>query len=279
VSTVALSLALGAAFLHAFWNAIVKAAGDRAVVLASISAGHTVIGLLLVTNVPLPDVASWPYILASTLIHYAYYVFLFFAYRWGDLSQVYPISRGIAPMLVALGAFVFAAETLSPTAMTAIVLISLGIAALVLGSRNRAPREAVLAALATGVMIASYSVVDGIGVRLAGTPFGYMGWLFLLEFPVVLFVLARRPEGVRAIPRRTMMLGFFGGICATLAYGLVIYAKTIAPLAAVSAIRESSVIVAALIGVWFFGERPWQWRIICAAVVALGVVLLALAPG
>lgn len=276
MSVFALSLALAAALLHAFWNAIVKAAEDRAVVLASVSTAHTAVGLVLITNVPVPDPASWPYIIASTLVHYFYYGFLFLAYRFGDLSQVYPISRGIAPMLVALGALFFAAETLPLSAWLAVSLVSLGIAALVFGSGGRAQSEAVLAAIATGTMIASYSVIDGIGVRLADKPLGYMGWLFFLEFPVVLFIAFRRRTVLTAISYRTVRLGFLGGLCATLAYGLVIYAKTIAPLAAVSAVRESSVIVAALIGVWLFGERPWKWRIFCALIVASGVVLLAL---
>jgi len=157
-------------------------------------------------------------------------------------------------------------------------LVSLGIAALVFGSGQKTQSEAVLAALATGTMIASYSVIDGIGVRLTDNPFGYMGWLFFLEFPVVMVIVFRRRTTLKAISFQTIRLGFFGGLCATLAYGLVIYAKTIAPLAAVSAVRESSVVVAALIGVWLFGERPWKWRIFCALIVASGVVLLAISP-
>ena len=278
MSTFALSLALTAALLHAFWNAIVKAAEDRGVVLASVSAAHTVVGLILILSFPSPARESWDNILASTLIHYFYYAFLFAAYRLGDLSQVYPISRGIAPMLVALGALVFAGENLSPIGWTAVLLVSAGIAALVLGRWGTASTGAVVAALATGTMIAAYSVVDGIGVRASESPFGYMGWLFFFEFPVILFIIWRRWDRRLANPRQTIRLGFLGGLCATAAYGLVIYAKTIAPLAAVSAVRESSVIAAALIGVWLFGERPWLWRLTCAAIVALGVILLALAP-
>lgn len=278
MSTLALSLTLAAALLHALWNAMMKASGDRGLVLASISAAHVAVGVVLIVFVAPPARESWDNIFASTLIHYAYYVFLFTAYRLGDLSQVYPISRGVAPMLVALGAVVFADEMLLPQGWAAVTLVSLGIAALAFGRLGRAAPGAVAAALATGTMIAAYSVVDGVGARQSDSPLGYAGWLFVMEFPVVLFIVLRRQGIPLRNQMRTLLFGFLGGLCATAAYGLVIYAKTLAPLAAVSAVRESSVIVAALIGVWLFGERPWALRLVCALIVAAGVTLLAMSP-
>lgn len=278
MSGFALTIVLLAAFLHASWNAVVKAATDRAVVLAVVSATHATLGLTLVLFSTQPDPASWIYIFLSTVIHFGYYVFLFQSYRFGDLSQVYPIARGLAPALVAFGAYVMIGETLPPLGWAGLAAVTFGIGFLAFqrGAANADPR-AVTAAAINGVLIASYSVVDGIGVRLSGSPFGYMGWLFLLELPVTLFVLFRRRHDPHSIDRKTVLLGIIGGLGAVTAYGLVIYAKTIAPLAAVSAVRESSVIIAALIGLFIFGERPWPARIFSAGIVAGGVLALAVA--
>ncbi|WP_018430959.1 DMT family transporter [Hoeflea sp. 108] len=276
MSGFALTIVLVAAFLHASWNAVVKAATDRAVVLAAVSATHATLGLVLVFFATPPSHASWIYIFLSTVIHYGYYVFLFQSYRLGDLSQVYPIARGLAPALVAFGAYVMIGETLPPLGWAGLGAITFGIAFLAFqrGAAHADPR-AVGAAAINGVLIASYSVIDGIGVRLSDSPFGYMGWLFLLEFPVTLFVLFRRRGKTHTIDLRTVGLGLIGGLGAVSAYGLVIYAKTIAPLGAVSAVRESSVIIAALIGLFIFGERPWRARIVSAVIVACGVIALA----
>lgn len=222
--------------------------------------------------------ASWPSIAASALLHYGYYLLLFRAYRHGDLSQVYPISRGLAPALVALSAMILIGESLQPWGWFGLACVSFGVGLLALQrGAGQASREAVGFAAALGVLIAAYSVADGIGVRRSDSVFGYMGWLFLLEFPVPLAVaLARRRKGGR-FQGRVLMMGALGGIAAVTAYGIVLYAKTIAPLGAVSAVRESSVIFAALLGILVFGERPVAGRLIAAAVVGTGVVALALA--
>lgn len=278
MSGFALVIVLTAALLHASWNALVKAASDRAVVLAAVSSMHALLGLALVLFAPLPARESWPYIAVSTIVHYGYYVFLFHSYRLGDLSQVYPISRGLAPVLVAIGAYLLIGETLPLAGWAGLVAISAGIGFLALqrGAVHADPR-AVMTAATTGILIASYSVIDGIGVRVSQAPFGYMGWLFLLELPVTLFVLWGRRADPHNFDWRTFRIGMIGGAFAVTAYGLVIYAKTIAPLGAVSAVRESSVIIAALIGLLLFGERPWLGRLVSAAIVAGGVVTLAFA--
>ncbi len=278
MSTFALSIVLLAALLHASWNAVVKAVSDRALVLAAVSASHALLGLALILFATPPDRASWFYIFLSTVIHFGYYVFLFQSYRLGDLSQVYPISRGMAPGLVTLGAYLFVGETLGPAGWVGLTAITLGIGLLAFQRGiTHASRGAIAVAAINGVLVASYSVVDGIGVRLADSPFGYMGWLFLMEFPVPLFILLRRHRRAVPIELRTLAFGLLGGVGAVSAYGLVIYAKTIAPLGAVSAVRESSVIMAALIGLFLLGERPWRPRIASATIVALGVGALAFA--
>jgi drug/metabolite transporter (DMT)-like permease len=277
LSAFALTLVLSAALLHATWNALVKASGDRALVLAAVAFMHAVGGLLLIAIGDPPDRASWPAIGFSTLIHYAYYALLFQAYRLGDLSQVYPISRGLAPALVAIGTYLAIGETLTPLGWVGVATVSLGIGLLALqrGAAHADPRAVGFAVL-LGLSIGAYSVADGIGVRLSASPLGYMGWLFLLEAPVALAVLLPRRRQSISIDVRTFAIGMVGGALSVCAYGVVLYAKTIAPIAAVSAVRESSVIIAALIGVMLFGERPWLGRIVCAVIVAAGVVSLAI---
>ncbi|MVA98088.1 EamA family transporter [Nitratireductor sp. CAU 1489] len=255
---------------------MVKAADDRALTLAAVSAAHAAAGIALIAVSDPPALASWPSVLASTAIHYAYYALLFSAYRLGDLSQVYPISRGMAPALVAVGTFLLIGETMSLTGWGGLGLVTLGIGTIAFQrGAAQADRTAIGVAALLGLAIAAYSVADGIGVRLSESPTGYMGWLFLLEAPVPLAILWRRRAIRNPIDWRVFVLGLVGGVLSVTAYGLVLYAKTIAPIAAVSAVRESSVIIAALIGVLVFGERPWQGRVLAALLVAAGVVVLA----
>ena len=276
MSLFALSIVLFAALLHASWNAMVKAGGDRALILAGVALSHALVGLALILLSEAPARESWPALIISTLVHYAYYALLFQAYRLGDLSQVYPISRGLAPMLVAVGALLLIGESLPPMAWAGLIAVSVGIWLLSLRPQGmEVDRRAVIVAVVLGLAIASYSVADGIGVRLAGDPTGYMGWLFLLEAPVVFAVLGPRILRRGTIDPRTFALGMLGGVFAVTAYGLVLYAKTIAPIGVVSAVRESSVVIAALIGVILLGERPWKKRLAAALIVATGVVALA----
>lgn len=276
MSAFALTIVLAAAVMHATWNAVVKGATDRALTLAAVALMHALVGIVLIVTSAPPAAASWPSIIASTIIHYAYYLLLFQAYRLGDLSQVYPISRGMAPALVALGSYLIIGETLSPLGIAGLALITVGIGLIALqrGAAN-ADRRAVICAALLGLSIAAYSVADGIGVRWSESPTGYMGWLFLFEAPVVLAVLAPRIMRKHKMDYAAFGIGMIGGLLSVTAYGVVLYAKTIAPIGAVSAVRESSVIIAALIGVFFFGERPWGGRLLAAMVVVVGVVMLA----
>ncbi|NNE79317.1 MAG: EamA family transporter [Silicimonas sp.] len=268
------ALALFAAILHAVWNALVKGAGDRAVMLALISLGHVIPGVLLAMLVPAPTVEAIPFIVASTVIHWGYYVFLNLAYRFGDLSFVYPIARGAAPVLIALGALFWADEHLPVLAWVAIGTISCGI--FILAAVRHADRRAIGAALVTSLLIALYSIVDGIGIRLSGSPLGYIAWLFIAEIFVVLYVALSRWPRLRATPSGTLVIGLAGGALSGLAYALVLYAKTLAPLGVISALRETSVIFAALFGILWFKERPIGRRMTAAGVVAFGIILLAL---
>ncbi len=274
----AIGLILCAAVLHAVWNALVKGSADRVITLGLINLGHGLVGIVLVMLYLPPAREAWLFIAASTFIHYFYYGFLLVAYRFGDLSQVYPIARGIAPVLVALGAQFFAGEVLPPVAWAGILIISAAIAAQTFGQRGaRISSGALAAAVLTGVTIASYSVVDGMGVRASGSPLGYIGWLFALESVSTVVLLGARWDKLRDYPVKYYLIGVGGGLISALAYGLAIYAKSLTSLGTVSAIRESSVIIAALIGVVWFGERPWKLRMISALFVVAGIVLLATA--
>lgn len=277
MSLFALSIVLFSALLHAGWNAMLKVVDDRAAVLGAVSAVHVLAGVVLILLSPLPDRSSWLPIFISTVVHYGYYLLLFRAYRHGDLSQVYPISRGMAPALVALSAYFVLGENLAPVGWVGLAAVSLGICLLAMqkGIVNAHPTTIWLA-VALGLCIATYSFADGIGIRNSGAPTGYMGWLFLLEAPVPLAIAWNRRRNGGVFETRVILAGLLGGVCAVSAYGMVLYVKTIAPLGAVSAVRESSVIIAALIGVVFFHERPWRVRLVAAAIVAAGVVGLAL---
>ncbi|MDA0221818.1 MAG: DMT family transporter [Proteobacteria bacterium] len=270
-----LAIVLLAALLHALWNGLVKASGDRTATLGLISAGHVLLGVTLAMFVPVPDSASWPYIAASTFIHFGYYFMLNRSYLLGDLSVVYPIARGIAPLLVALGAVAVADEYLPVWVWGGIAAISGGILLLSLQSLRKNPSPAmILTALTTGVCIAAYSLVDGLGVRVSQSPLGYIAWLFIMEILVAAFIFHRRGRDMFRLPRNALLFGILGGLISATAYGLVIYAKSLALLGAVSALRETSVLFAALIGVVLLGERPWRLRLFAAGIVVIGVILV-----
>jgi len=270
------AIVLFAAFLHALWNAIVKGAADKTVVLGLVALGHVVPGILLVALSAAPAPAAIPYIVASTVIHWGYYVLLNIAYRTGDLSIVYPIARGLAPVLIAVGALIWIGEQLPLLAWIGILAVSCGILVLACGVfRSGIARSGLVAAVGVGGIIASYSIVDGVGVRVSGSPLGYIGWLFVAEICVVLFVFGTRWDRVRALPGKSLLLGLFGGLVSGAAYGLVLIAKTQAPLGMVSALRETSVIFAALIGILWFHEGPRRDRLIAALIVGAGIVAIA----
>ncbi len=270
----ALSLVLFAALLHASWNAMVRGTRDRAMVLAGIAAMHTIIGAVFLIIAPAPARESLPWLATSAVVHYVYYWLLFRAYREGDLSQVYPISRGMSPALVTLGAYVLVGETLPLVGILGVALVSLGIALLAASSRGRG-RAPLWFAIALGVMIATYSVADGIGIRRSDSLLGYMGWLFLSEALIPLFVLSRRMRAGQPMALPSFGLGMVGGVFSVGAYAIALYVMTFAPIGAVSAVRESSVIIAALIGVVMFGERPIGLRLVASGFVAAGIIALS----
>ena len=272
-----IGLVLLAALLHASWNAMAKSGGTPQFSIASYRLISALCCLPLLFLFPLPLAASWPMLLASAIIHTAYYLTLSMSYRTGDLSQVYPLFRGLAPVLVVVGAALFANEYLPAGAMIGIGLVSAGLISITFagGAVGKIPAAALRWGLATSVLIAAYTVADGIGVRAAGNPFSYIIWLFVLEpIPIGLWLLARDRAGwfgyMRAKPGKITA----GALAAATAYAMVIYAMSVAPIAMVSSLRETSVIFAALIGTLMFREPFGRQRIVAAILVCLGVVLI-----
>lgn len=277
MSSEAIALVLLAAALHAAWNALVKASGDRGVTLALIALGHLLLGIVIALNTPLPGWEALPFIVVSTVIHWGYYWAIFHGYRLGDLSLIYPLSRGLAPLLIALSAVLIIGEGLTVSGWSGIAAISVGIALLSLGAwRRGVDRLALLLGLLLAVIIASYSLVDGIGARLASSSLSYMAWLFILEGIAAGWLAWRRRQVLRRLAFRQWAAGLGGGVASALAYGLAIHAMTLAPVALVSAVRETSVVIAALIGTVLFKERPIVPRLLAACIVVAGVFAIAL---
>ena len=271
------AMVLFAALLHASWNAMAKSGGSPQFSIASYRLFSAICCLPLLFFVPLPLVESWPMLLASVVIHTAYYVTLSRSYRSGDLSQVYPLFRGLAPVMVVAGAALFANELLSSGAMLGIALVSAGLISITFagGAIGRIPPLALRWGLATSVLIAGYTVADGIGVRAAGNPFSYILWLFVFEpIPIGLWLLLRDRSGWFAYMRAKPGKISVGAIAAASAYAIVIYAMGIAPMGMVSSLRETSVIFAALIGSLMFHEPFGRKRIFAAVIVCGGVVLI-----
>jgi drug/metabolite transporter (DMT)-like permease len=268
-----------AAVLHAVWNAAAHAIADQLVGFALIGVAVTVGGGAIVLAFPAPSKASWPFLAGSALLHVTYNLLLMRSYRLGEFGQVYPLARGTSPWLVALGAAVFVGEQLSAIRLAGILVISFGLATLVFvgGVPTRAARPAIAAGVLTGVMIAAYTTLDGLGVRSAGTVAGYTGWLFLLQGPVLPLAaaIARRRLLWRQV-RPHLLAGLGGGVLSLVAYSLVLWAQTRGALAPIAALRETSVIFGAVIGAVLFGERFGPFRVAATIVVAGGVILITL---
>ncbi len=268
---------LTAALLHAVWNAIVKTAADRTTTLGLVALGHVIPASGMILLLPLPSAESFVYIALSTVVHFGYYYMLGKAYQHGDLSVVYPIARGIVPALVSLWAMVLVGEVLPLQAWGGIALIALGIQLSSWSAlRSGVGRSALGFALGTGFCISIYSVVDGIGVRLSGNTLSYWAWGAFLHLFIAGFVGVRKRDTLAALRPKVWMIGILGGLVSMTAYGLVLYAKNFAPLGAVSALRETSVIFAALIGFIFLHEGNWMRRLGAAVLMAGGVALIGL---
>lgn len=270
-------LVLLAAVMHAGWNVLVKFGNDALVNMTLIMTMAGLIALAFVPFVNFPNPESWPFLLGSLLTHVGYYIFLLLGYRYGNLSLVYPTARGSAPLLVAISSYAFVGEALSTMEMAGVACISAGILSLMVDRAGDAKHNwrAVAFGLLTGISIMGYTLCDGQGVRLAGDKWGYIVWLFVLDAPaLVVICLALRGQKLFSLAARHWKVGALGGALSMAAYGIAIYAMSQAFMAQVAALRETSVIFAAIFSAFILKERFHPRRYAAVGLVALGAVLL-----
>ncbi|WP_202385593.1 DMT family transporter [Altericroceibacterium endophyticum] len=268
-----------AAALHAAWNAMLKGGRDKYLGTAAVVIGQAIFAVPTLFLVPAPDPSSFVLIVAGIGLHLGYQFFLMASYRAGDLTQVYPLARGSAPLIVALVSVVFLGVVLQTIELTAVLMIGLGIMSIALVGKNDGlhHRKAAVLALLTGCFIASYSLVDGLGARQAGTALGYYGWLTIgnaVAFCAITAVV--RPSILKRIPKEGLRLTMFGGGASYVAYALVIWSFTQAPIALVTALRETSIVFALLIGVFVLREKLSLAKVASTVVVSAGVLMTRL---
>ncbi|MFD6951880.1 hypothetical protein A6A08_15630 [Nocardiopsis sp. TSRI0078] len=270
---------LVAALLHAGWNAIAHSITDHLLGFALIGLGGMLTALPVLAVVGPPPREAWPVLLASLVTHLLYLTLLMLSYRTGEFGQVYPLARGTAPWVVALIGAAVLGERMPPSHLAGVLIISAGLMALVLagGLPSRAQLPSLLAAFATGLGIATYTVVDAHGVRLTQDPLGYITWIMILQGPVFLLVAVLTRRG--ALPGQLGPIwksGLLGGAVSAGAYGLVLWAQLTGAVAGIAALRETSIVFAAVLGTLLFGERFGPVRIAASAIVVAGVLLLSL---
>jgi drug/metabolite transporter (DMT)-like permease len=279
LSLAVIALVLFAGVLHAGWNAIASAIPNKTVAFALIGAAQGLLGVIALAVVGLPRSSAVAFAAGSAVIHIVYTAALLQSYRLGDFGRTYPLARGTAPVLVGVGAWFIAGEHLTAVQITGTCLIATALTAIVFagGPLTRADLPATAAALLTGVTIASYTVVDGLGVRHAHNPAGYLSLVFIFQAPAIFAIaLYRLRHHLDRRLLRDVPAGFGAGVVSVLAYGIVVWAQTRGPLALVSALRETSVISAALIATLLFKEPFARRRLLPSVAVALGIVLIAL---
>ena len=269
---------LFAALCHAGWNALIKVGLDPLSSTTLISIGAGIAGLVALPFVGVPSVDSWPWLFASVVIHLFYFAALIESYRTGDLGQVYPIARGSAPLMTAVVATIWIGERLSALGWLGIVTLVGGVFLLSLrGGRElaRLDRRAVGFALMTAVTICTYSIVDGVGARLSGNPNAYSAWLFVgIAIVLLPYARIRGGSGALAVALPYWRQGLAGGTMQVLSYGIAIWAMTVAPIAVVAALRETSVLFGAAIAVIVLKEPLRAARLVAAGLIVIGLVLI-----
>ncbi|MDX3934268.1 DMT family transporter [Stenotrophomonas sp.] len=267
-------IVLFAALLHASWNAIVKRGTDTLLTTILVTGSAAVIAAIGLPFLPAPAAQSWPWLAASTLLQVGYYVLVARTYQLTDMSASYPLMRGCAPILVALVSTLFLGERLAWIAWAGIALICLGILCMTRGL----PRQHAWLPLLNAGVIATYTLVDAWGARHSGAAVSYTLWLFLLSgLPLPLWALCTRAGALRDYARRNWGYGIVGGFGTLISYGLALWAMTVAPVAMISALRETSILFGILISAWILHERVTRQRWIAAGLIVLGAVVLRMA--
>jgi drug/metabolite transporter (DMT)-like permease len=267
---------LGAAFLHALWNALIKVGTSRVGGMVILSIAEVPIGLIAAALTPAIDRGAVPWVIAAGITHFGYKFCLTYAYDRGDLSRVYPIARGAAPLAVAVAGTALLPDSVTPVQYLGIVLLGSGILLMAQGVFRRGEDRRLLPyALGSATATAIYTMIDGIGARISGSPLAYVGWGFVADGLIFTTgMLALR--GVAVIPRdgRAWRMGVFASVASYGAYGVSVWAMTLAPIATVAALRETSILFAVLIGWLVFGERMSRDKAVAALVIVAGVIVM-----
>lgn len=272
-------LVLAAALAHALWNAFVKKGQDPLISIAGIAASCGFFAALCLPWLGWPEPHIWPWIVTSILIHTVYMLMLSQAYRYGEFSLAYPIARGTAPALVVLASLFLLHEALSLNQLIAIggILFSILLFALRRFEQVLTNQRSLIYALITACLIASYSLLDGLAARAATNALNYAAWVLTLQaIPVFIVMLQKKGSSALRILQQDIYRIAGGGLMAFCGYSAVLWAMTQAPIALVAAFRESSIIIAALIGtIWFKEPAGWR-RILATALIFISVVILNL---
>jgi len=274
-------IVLLAALFNACWNAIIKVSGDRLSVMGAVTLVGSVASLFALPFVEVPDRAAWPYLALTIVLHTGYHFLLPQAYRFGQLGLIYPLTRGSAPLLVTAASALFVGESLSTVPLVGIVCLSAGVMSLALDRSNGMMKnpKAVLWALITGASIASYTVVDGVGARMAGSVFGFAVILTIGDGLLTSAIIAvSRPRSLLSVFRTNGLACCAGGLMQVGAYWIAVYALANAPMGMVSALRETSVLFGALISTFVLREGLGVWRFFAATLVVAGVALMRNRP-
>jgi drug/metabolite transporter (DMT)-like permease len=281
MSPLILSAVLFAALLHATWNAMIKVSGDRLIIMGVTTAATSVLALPILFYLPLPAPQSWPYLVLSTCVHTFYMLVLVRAYGLGDFAQVYPLSRGSAPLLTGILGFLLLNESMQPYELFGMLLIVIGIFGLALetsGGVMRLSRTALFYSLLTGLCITTYSLVDGIGVRLSRNSLSFILWMFFLDgFLVPVIAFTRRPRAVffNTI-KNVWKTGLLVALLSATGYTIIVWAFTQERIAPVAVLRETSVLFAMLISVLFIKEAFSTLRVLIVSLILAGIILLGL---
>ena len=269
---------LGAACLHATWNACIKTGTSKQTAMLIMTVWQGIIGVLIVVWRPLPGGEVWPWLIASGVVHMFYQLFLAYAYEQGDLSRVYPLARGVAPMLVLLVSIMALPDVVAPMEYAGVVVIGCGIACMAWGALAAGESRALIPyALGAACATAAYTVIDGVGARISGDPVTYVGWILLMSgFFYLPAVLALKGWGIVRASPRDWLVGAFTGGASLASYTIVISAMSVAPIALVAALRETSILFAMLIGWLVFRDKMDRLKAVAGLLIVAGVVLTRL---
>ncbi|MBL4807568.1 MAG: EamA family transporter [Rhodobacteraceae bacterium] len=269
---------LFAAILHASWNAIIRRGGDRFQGMLLLTVTQAAMGLIMALAVPLPSGVVWFWLLGSGVLHTTYKLFLAAAYQHGDLSRVYPIARGSAPMIVVLVGFFLLPDTVQNKEYFGIAMIGIGVMMMAGGVlKSGEARKLIPLALGSAICTAGYSIVDGMGARIALDATMFTAWLFIFDgMFFTIFTAATRGAKAFKASRRAWMIGTIAGALSLITYWIAVWAMTVAPIALVAAVRETSVLFAVLIGIFVLGEKTSLGKIMAALVIVSGIIVIRL---